>query len=203
MDVIEIKSLWASVMNVEALSIGHVYAEALMRNASAQHQEQEVLDELTALVEQVFRAQPHLEQVFHSGAISREKKEALIKNAFGGRCSDLFLRFLLVLNNHDRLDLLRAILAEYRALLDQKLNRVRVQVRSAVPLTQEEQDRLRDMLRQRLKSEPLLEPQVEPALVGGLVVRVGDHLWDDSVRTRLQAIRNQLIERGTHALQNG
>jgi F-type H+-transporting ATPase subunit delta len=203
MDVIEIKSLWASVMNVDALSIGRVYAEALLRNAAPQHQEQELLDELTALVEQVFRAQPHLEQVFSSGALGREKKEALIRKVFGGRCSDLLLRFLIVLNNHDRLGMLRAVLAEYRTLLDQKVNRVRVQVRSAVELSQEEQDRLRGTLRQRLQREPLLETQVEPALLGGLVVRVDDHLWDGSVRARLQAIRNQLIERGTHALQNG
>jgi F-type H+-transporting ATPase subunit delta len=202
MDLIEIKSLWDSVMNVDAMRIGRVYAESLMRNAAAQNQEQELLDELTALVEQVFRAQPRLEQLFKSGAMSREKKTALIRTVFAGRCSDLLLKFLIVLNNHDRLGMLRAVVAEYRDLLDQKLNRVRVQVRSAVTLTQEEQDRLRDTLRQRLQREPLLESQVEPALLGGLVVRVGDHLWDGSLRARLQAIRNQLIERGTHALQN-
>ena len=51
--------------------------------------------------------------------------------------------------------------------------------------------------------EPLLEEKVEPELLGGLVVRIGDWVYDASVRTRLDEIRNQLIERSSHGIASG
>ena len=50
--------------------------------------------------------------------------------------------------------------------------------------------------------EPVLDARVDPDLLGGLMVQVGDWLYDASVRTRLERIRNQLIERSSHAIQS-
>jgi F-type H+-transporting ATPase subunit delta len=44
---------------------------------------------------------------------------------------------------------------------------------------------------------------VDPSLLGGLVVRTGDYVYDASVRTRLETIRKQLIERSSHEIQTG
>jgi F-type H+-transporting ATPase subunit delta len=203
MNPTEIRSLHATVMDVESQRIGRVYAEALLRSAGERHEEQEVYDELQALVGQVFQEHPEIEALFDNAAVSREQKEKLIRDAFSGRSSDTLVRFLLVLNEHDRLNLLRAVLMEYRGLLDQRLNRVRVLVRSATALTGEQQDRLKQILQQRLGREPILEMGVDPSLLGGLMVRVGDELYDGSVRSRLDAIRNQLIERSSHEIQSG
>jgi F-type H+-transporting ATPase subunit delta len=137
-----------------------------------------------------------------SGAIGREPKAALIRSTFEGRASELFVNFLFVLNDHERLDLLRPIASAYRQLRDQQAGLMRVQIRSALPLPEDQRERLRQELRRSFRKEPLLEAEVDPDLLGGIVVRVDDWLYDGSVRSQLQTIRNQLIARSSYEIQS-
>ena len=65
---------------------------------------------------------------------------------------ELFLNFLLVLNEHERLGLLQAIRDEYQALRDQRARRLRVQVQSPVPLPEDQRQRLTQELRAQLRT---------------------------------------------------
>ena len=112
------------------------------------------------------------------------------------------MNFLLVLNDHDRLDALRSIAASIHTLNEKRTGKVRVHVRSALPLASDQQDALRQELRTAFGREPLLETSVDPDLLGGLTVQVGDVLYDASIRTRLEQMRTQLIERSSHAIQS-
>jgi F-type H+-transporting ATPase subunit delta len=158
---------------------------------------------LESLVQDVFRLDPEFESLLASGAVGRPFKEDVLRKVFANRASELFFNFLLALNHHERLDLIRPILAAYRELRDQRAHRIRVLVRSAVPLPEDQRERLRQDLRQTFQLEPNLELQVDPELLGGLTVRVGDWLYDASVRTQLKTIRDQLLEKGSHAIQSG
>ncbi len=182
--------------------VAHVYAQAFLNAAQKSGQTEELIQELDALVNQVFPADPVLELFFTSRAVSRERKAHALRAAFQGRASDLFVNFLLVLDDHDRLDALRSIAAAVRDLYEKQTGKVRVQVRSAEPLADDQQERLRQELRESLGREPVLETRVDPALLGGLTVQVGDTLYDGSIRTRLEQIRKQLIERSSYAIQS-
>jgi len=162
-----------------------------------------VLEELEGLVGEVFRRDPQLEEFLSSPAVTRDRKGEVLRKAFQGRVSDTTLHFLLVLNDHERLDVLRATAAAYRELYEERSGRMKVLVRSAVPLDEDQQERLRQQLRQAYRREPVLQTRVDPDLLGGLVVRVGDWVYDSSVRTRLEMIRDQLIERSSHEIQSG
>ena len=61
-----------------------------------------------------------------------------------------------------------------------------------MPLSQRDADRLRDQLARRLGREVRLDATVDPAIVGGLVLQVGDRVMDSSVATRLRQLRRQL-----------
>ena len=125
------------------------------------------------------------------------------RESFAGRASDLLTDFLLVLNAHDRLDVLRGLARVYNQLFDRGQNRMQVQVRSAVPLADDQRERIAGELRVAFGKDPVLHARVEPALLGGLVVQVDDWVYDASVRTRLEMIRKQLVERSSHAIQSG
>ena len=191
-----------TVLDVNTQRIARVYAEALLRTAQKQGKVDEVLDELEALVREVFRADPQLEAFFASGIIGRDRKAAVLRDAFGGRADELVLNALLVLNDHERLDLLRPIAAAYRALRDQRAGYMRVQVRSAAPLPDDQRERLRAKLRETFHKEPVLEQQTDPELLGGMVVRVGDWVYDQSLRAQLENLRNQIIARSTYEIQS-
>ncbi len=191
-----------TVLDVGSERVARIYAEALLRAAEAKGQTDEVLEDLEALVQDVFQAASQLEAFFSSGAIDRERKAAVIRAAFGSRTSELFVDFLLVLNDHQRLDVLRPIAAAYRELRDQRFGLLRVLVRSALPLPNDQQEQLKQQLRETFNKEPVLESQTDPELLGGLVVRVGDWLYDHSVKNELESIRNQIIARSSYEIQS-
>jgi F-type H+-transporting ATPase subunit delta len=187
-----------TVLDAGSRRVARVYAESLLDAADKRNATPQVLEEFASLLEDVFRADPQFEAFLASGAISRKPKAQVIRRAFDGRASDVFRNFLLVLNDNLRLDLLRAIYQAVRELYDERSGRMRVVVTSAVPLPDDQRDRLLHELREKYHKEPVLATRVDPDLLGGLVVRVGDWLYDGSVRTRLQTIQKQLIERGSH-----
>lgn len=190
------------VADVRSQQIARVYAEALLNAAGQSGEEDAVLEELGGLVIDVFRERPEFAQFLPSLAIGRDRKAAVIRETFAGKASDRFVNFLLVLNHHDRLELLRPIYFEGLTLREQRKGQMRVRVKSAVPLADAQRDRLTGQLRDVFGRDPILELVVDPDVLGGLEVRVGDWLYDASVRTQYIIIRNQLFENASHEIQS-
>jgi F-type H+-transporting ATPase subunit delta len=186
-----------------AARLARTYAEALLNVADKRDQADAVGEELHSLLNDVFRAAPRLEALLATPAIKRSTKEPLIRRAFEGKSSDLVLDFLLTLNKHDRLDLLRPIYFAYRDIRNVRVKRIRVVVRTVVPLTEEQQAELKRTVEGTTKLEPVLDMRIDPDLLGGMIVQVGDDVFDSSVRTRIETIRNQLLARSSYEIQTG
>ena len=189
--------------DVSAQRIARVYAEALYDAAEAKGQTKEVFDELNALIFDVFQQNPALEEYLTGSAVGRDHKKDALQKTFAGRSSETLANFLQVLNSHDRLELLRAIQRAYKELFEERTGMILVEVRSATPLSEQQVDRLRGELRESFKRDPILAAKVDPDLIGGFMVKVGDWLYDATVRTQLETLRNQLIENSSHAIQSG
>jgi F-type H+-transporting ATPase subunit delta len=192
-----------TVLDDATRRVARIYAEALLNAAAKAGRDTDILHELEGLVGEVFARDPAIERFLASAAVDRARKAAVLRDAFEGRSDELLVNFLHVLNEHDRLEALRAVAAVYRELYDDRSGRMKVNVTSAAPLTDEQLDRLRHQLREQFHREPILHTRVDPDLLGGLVVQVGDWVWDASVRTQIAEIREQVIERSTHAIQSG
>jgi F-type H+-transporting ATPase subunit delta len=91
-----------------------------------------------------------------------------------------------------RPDLIEGIVEEYGALADESAGRVRATVTTAVALSTADEKRITTDLSARLGKEVRLEVQVDPAIIGGLVLRVGDRKIDASIATKLQQLRRRL-----------
>jgi len=192
----------ATVMDDETRSVSRVYAEALYKAAETANDVDGVLGDVESLVGGVFKADPGLEAYLTSGT-NRERKGEAIKKAFDGRATPTFVNFLAVLNTHERLAMVRPIAGAFRTLFDRRHKRVAVDVQSAVPLTDDERSRLVADIRDVADIEPILHETIDPAILGGLIVKVRDWVYDASVRTRLETIKDQLIERSSHGIERG
>ena len=192
-----------TVLDVGEQRVAKVYAEALLNAAAKQGDVDGVVEEFESLVNDVFTRTPEFEALLSSGAIGRKQKDEVLRKTFADKLSPVFLNVLLVLSDHERLDMLRGILAAAQELRDERMGRMRVEVQSATPLPEDQRERLRRELKETFQREPLLSVRTDPELLGGLVVRVGDWLYDASVRAQLDSIRNQIIERSSHEIQSG
>jgi F-type H+-transporting ATPase subunit delta len=181
---------------------GQAYASALLGAAKSAGQLEAVVGELESLVHDVFDKLPKLEALLSSQFVEQEAKVAMLERAFKGKATPVFLNFLRVVANHGRLDLLRIILLNAHDQLDGLLNRVRVLVSTATALDASAEQRIAGEIRGRLKREPILDKQVHPELIGGIVLRVGDTVYDGSIATRLELIREQMIHRSVHEIQS-
>jgi F-type H+-transporting ATPase subunit delta len=106
----------------------------------------------------------------------------------------MFMHFVLVVLQKRRQRLLRSIAAAYRELLDEKLGRLHAQVTLArEPDEALEQAIIAELT--RLTGRTVVpHVTVDPEILGGIVVRFGDHIMDGSVRRRLNRLRQRLVQ---------
>src|SRR5438046_10041667 len=102
-----------SVFDVDVLRIARVYAQALLKAAQKVDNVDLMQEYFDGLFGSSRRDGDDLATLLLSGAIPVGRRADIIRNAFGGRVGDLFLNFLLVLNEHNRLDLIHAGGATY------------------------------------------------------------------------------------------
>jgi len=183
--------------------VARVYAEALLNVAEQRGLATEIDQELQGIVTQVFSTSPDIERALASPVMKRSAKTPILERAFQENVSELLFTFLNVLNSKDRLVLVRNVASAYSALLDERAKRLRVSVRSAVPLSEAQSEKLRLIIGHSTGLEVILAARVDASLLGGMIVQVGDKVFDSSVRTRIEAIRNQLLARSSYEIQAG
>jgi len=184
-----------------AARIASIYAESLLSVASQQGKAIEIGDEIHALTHEVFAKSPELEMFLANPAIHRKRKLAVIDKALTGKCSPLLEDFLKLLCKHDRLAHLRLIAVSYQALRDRGAGQQRILVESAVAMNDDQLEQLKKMLADALNETPILINRVRPELLGGVLLHVGDKVYDSTVRYRLDALRTQFLARGSHEIQ--
>lgn len=108
--------------------------------------------------------------------------------------SPLTANFIKLLVDKHRIGILSEIGAAYRTLMDDALRKARVTVKTAFPLTEELTESLRKGLARMTGREVEMAVQEDPSLIGGIAVRIGDTLYDGSIRTQLDKIRTLLGE---------
>jgi F-type H+-transporting ATPase subunit delta len=180
-------------------SLARIWSEAVFQLARNRGVEDDLLEEWRGLVELLDR-DPRLKEVFGSPLVSVEEKRQLIEKAFRGKASDLFVDTLQVLGRKGRLALVRPVAAAFRDAWMASKNQVEVTVTSAVPLSPELRQSLQAAASRFAGQEAQLTEKVDPAILGGLVVHVGDRKFDDSVARELEQLYAAFGARGSREL---
>lgn len=181
--------------------LGSVYAKALLGAAERAGQAETVVAELESLVSDVLDKLPQLDEALQSPRLAHEERLPIIERAFGGRMSATTLTFLKVLSKHGRLDCLRAIARAARQQLNTLQNRVEVIVETAHPLSNPLRDRIVGRLTGLLGQQVMLTTAINEDLLGGLVVRVGDTVYDASLAARLKRMQEVTLDHTKQTLR--
>jgi F-type H+-transporting ATPase subunit delta len=183
-----------TVMDVTEEQIARVYAVAFMEVAAKSPNATELIEEVDSLVTNVLDRVPALEDTFRSALVSPEQKEQLIEHAFGNRLSQPTVNFLKVLSRHGRLALLRPIARIVKKLHAERSGMADVEVRVAAELDDALRQEIQARIQRALNKQPVLQVTIDPSLIAGIWVRVGDRVFDGSIRTQLEHARRHMID---------
>ena len=168
------------------------YAETLLAVAEKEGKV-ERYGELIDAVAGVMAADPALHGVFMSPRVPKQTKQRLIERSLAKVAPKPFIRFLQLVVQRGRQYLLDDIAAEYEELVDRHLGRVHALVATARPVD----ERLAAAIQKRLSAvfakEVLPHFRADPALLGGIVVRVGDRVFDGSLRRKLKLLQHRML----------
>lgn len=183
-------------------TVARRYATALYQEADDSG-ELEAVDEDVLMVRQSLESNRELSRFFESPVISQEKKDTIVRELFGDRVVRLVVQFLRLLIEKDRETMTKAILDQYQALRDEHRGIVDATVQVARPLADEDRETLTDALEAKTGKSVRLHVEEDPDLIGGLLVRIGDHVYDASVRNQLSSLHDRLREASLSVDANG
>ena len=177
-------------MNAEG--IGRNYAETLLILA----RKSDEVEEWGALIDAIsvgMREDHTLRTFLESPKLSASHKIEILSKALGRRVPQGFLRFLEAVINKRRQMLIPQIASEYRLLIDESENRIHATVTVASEPTEPERDALARQLSRLFGKRVMPHISLNPAILGGVIVKVGDTVMDGSVRRRLSVLRQRML----------
>jgi F-type H+-transporting ATPase subunit delta len=175
------------------VTIARNYSEALFALGEWSGRIQEFADLIDAVAHGVAAA-PTVRAVLMSPRVTKAQKARLFADALAGAPRE-FVLFLQGVIRRGRQGLLSDIASEFHALHDLKLNRIRAAVTVARPVDEAFRQQVADRLTVVMGRQVLPQFHEDPAILGGVVVRVADRVFDGSVRRRMTVLRRALLAR--------
>lgn len=188
-------------LDIDADRVAKVYAQAIVEAADRKKCRREVLGELAALVREVLPKVAKAREVFASPKVAVEEKSALIDRITRGRMQVTTAHALHVLARHGRLGILAEIVAAAERLADELDGRQPATFTTAVPVDPAEQARIVTEVEKALAATLSPTFVVDPEILGGLVVRIQDTVYDQSIATSLNRLGHSLKQRSIHEIQ--
>ena len=173
-------------------TVARNYAETLFELASRNESIQEYGDAL-GMVAGLLEDDSRFRTFVETPRIDDETKKDVIRKVFRDKAPKQVINFVLITIDKRRQTLLREISAEYLLLLDDHLGRDHVEVTVARPLDDTTENVVSERLSKMLGKQAIPHIRVKPEILGGLIVRTGDMIYDGSVRRRLEDLRRRLL----------
>ncbi|MBD2353872.1 F0F1 ATP synthase subunit delta [Tolypothrix sp. FACHB-123] len=178
--------------NVETAEVAQPYAQALMSIAQSQNLTEGFGEDARALLNLLKNSAP-LQNLIDNPFIQPERKKAVLTQILGDGANPYLRKFLNLLVDKRRIFFLEQILQQYLALLRQLNQTVLAEVTSAVPLTEAQQQAVKDKVLSITNARQVeLEIKTDRDLIGGLIIKVGSQVIDASLRGQLRRLSLRL-----------
>jgi F-type H+-transporting ATPase subunit delta len=165
------------------------YAEALFGVARAEGTLGEVEDELFRF-SQTLQGSDELREALTDPSIPASRRQQIVEDLLGGRASSTTIALVSMVVGTGRARQLPEIIKQLVDMSAAEANKEVAEVRSAIPLTDEQRKRLAEALGNATGKQVEVKVVVDPSVLGGIVAQVGDTVIDGSVRSRLDQLKN-------------
>jgi len=180
-----------SVMDPVSESLAAAYADALLGQVPSDVEAEEVAAELEAVV-QLLDEIDGFESLLTAALLSSAERCAVVRRIFHGRVAEPVEAVLHVMARAGRLGLLRLLRRAFRSRLYRRQGKREVTVTTAAPLDEAQRRRTIHHLAETLACQPVVTFDVDEDLIAGMSVRMGDDVYDASVRAELAGLQERL-----------
>ena len=171
--------------------VGSVYGESLYELAKDESLGK-VIGEQLAVLQESFRQEPDFVRLLSSPNLTKVERCQILDDSFRGKVHPYVLNFLKILTEKGYMRYFSDCCDAYTALFDQDNGILRVDAVSAVALSQQQADKLKQKLARITGKEIVLRNRINPAVLGGVRLDYDGQRLDDTVSHRLDAIRDVL-----------
>ena len=189
-----------TVFDTDLQQVGEIYAKALLAVGSDSGKVDVLVDQLGE-VSGAVASVPSLKTALESPRIDPAAKLSLLEKAFQGKVEPSLLNFLKVLAKKGRFGCLASAASAASRLRDDAAGRVQAVLTTASVVDDSIRERIAKRLSEVIGQQVSLTAQVDPAVIGGVVVRVGDTVYDGSVVNQLSQVRAKAIDRASNAIR--
>ncbi len=172
-------------------TVARRYARALHKDAESKEAVTQVDDDME-MIQASLEGSAELRRFFDDPMIPSDKKTRVLDALFEKRIHAATLTFLQLLVKKGRDNILPAIVAAYKTLRNQQQGIVEAQVRAALPLNEAEKKRIISRIESMTGKNVKLDTEIDASILGGLIIRVGDMVYDGSLNHQLETLKDRL-----------
>lgn len=176
-------------MDIGVISVR--YARALLKGATDAGHEDKVYQEMMTVAKS-YADVPALRQTTDNPMLSKEKKQALLEVAAGGRPSELTRSFISLVLKEDRENMMQFMANSYVTLYRKQKNVIRGKLTTAARVSAETEQKMRRMVESKTNGTVEFETEVNPDIIGGFILEYDTFRMDASVKSKLNNILNTL-----------
>lgn len=173
-------------------SVARRYARALFSLGLEEGRHEEYGEELESILAALEQSREAGAFLRNPGYTQQQRHNAVDALASALKLSPVVVNFLRLLVDRQRVGDLALISRGYRAMVDEKVGRMRATVTSAAPMSDREQSRVREAIAEMTGRTIILDAKTDPSIIGGVVTQVGPRLFDGSLKTQLERMREEL-----------
>ena len=167
------------------------YAKSLFVVSSKSNDVGDVRDGLDSIVK-ISKSIPEFNHLLFTKNISRQDKLSILSNLLNGKVNSLVVELLIVLIENDDMQLFIDILNKYSQLMNANSMEVNVSIISNIELSSEKLNSIKDNLSQKLNKQINIKSDTNRSLLGGLQLRIGNTIIDNSLSNKLMKLKNNL-----------
>lgn len=174
--------------------IEKVYGEALFELAVEEGKTEALLEEVQT-VKQVLADNPELAKLMQHPGIPENEKEKVLEDIWGGRAGREITGLMLLLLKKEHYRQLPLVLDYFLEKVREKERIGTAYVKTAAPLSESQKEKVEKRLLETTSYKSFqIHFDIDESLIGGMVIRIGDRVLDNSIKTRLENLSRQLYQ---------